>query len=90
MRKSASGMNTLSPRTMPPMMALSGNPAWRSVDFVMGASGLTTNSSTSASLPVRHLMACTSVSIVKRKMRLAVICFLLTMVSMPMLSARLM
>ena len=48
------------------------------------------NSSTSASLPVRHLMACTSVDIVKRKMFDAVTSFLLMIVSMPIDSARLM
>ena len=58
--------------------------------FVAGELGLTMNSSTSASLPVRHLMACTSVDIVKRKMFDAVTSFLLMIVSMPIDSARLM
>lgn len=58
--------------------------------FVAGEFGLTMNSSTSASLPVRHLIACTSVDIVKRKMFDAVTSFLLMIVSMPIDSARLM
>ena len=58
--------------------------------LVAGALGFTMNSSTSASLPVRHLMACTSVDIVKRKMLEAVTSFLLMIVSMPIDSARLM
>ena len=57
---------------------------------VAGELGLAMNSITSASLPVRYLIACTSDDIVKRKMFDAVISFLLTIVSMPMLSARLM
>ena len=83
-------MKTLSPRTMPPMMVSSGSPISLMRHLVAGELGLTMNSSTSASLPVRHLMACTSVDIVKRKMFDAVMSFLLMMVSMPMDSARLM
>ena len=83
-------MKTLSPRTMPPMIVSSGSPRSLMRLFTAGALGLTMNSSTSASLPVRHLIACTSVLIVKRKMLLAVMSFLLMIVSIPMLSARLM
>ena len=74
---------------MPPMIVSSGNPRSLIRDFVAGELGFTMNSSTSASLPVRHLIACTSVDIVKRKMFDAVTSFLLMIVSMPIDSARL-
>ena len=75
---------------MPPIVASSGSPISPMRDLVAGELGFTMNSITSASLPVRHLMACTSVDIVKRKMFDAVTSFLLMIVSMPIDSARLM
>ena len=75
---------------MPPMIVSSGSPMSLIRVLTAGALGLTMNSSTSASLPVRHLMACTSVDIVKRNMFDAVTSFLLMIVSMPIDSARLM
>ena len=82
-------MKTLSPRTTPPIIVSCGSFNSLIGAFVAGALGLTMNSSTSASLPVRHLIACTSVDIVKRKMFDAVTSFLLMIVSIPILSARL-